>query len=210
MKTRIWLGGGILAVASIAMIGYSWRTSAVAMAAEPAAESSLKPGNGFTNQPSIAAPSRDVTLSGKAPAADDTLLLAYPDDPDTVNPITANDTVSEALMREVYEPLAEREYANPDIFKPMLAESWEYDSANREYTIHLRHGVKWQPVTLPTGKELPPTEVTARDVKFTFDVLLNKYVEDAFGAATTKTTRRPTASILTRSKFRSCRGTNTR
>ena len=30
---------------------------------------------------------------------------------------------------------------------------------------------------VPNGKELPATEVTARDVKFTFDVILNKYVE---------------------------------
>ena len=94
----------------------------------------LKPGNGFTDQPAIPAPKRDVTLGGKAPAENDTLLLAYPDDPDTVNPITANDTVSEALMREVYESLAEHEYSNPDVWRPMLAESWQYDAEENAST----------------------------------------------------------------------------
>ncbi|HEX3999874.1 MAG TPA: ABC transporter substrate-binding protein [Pirellulales bacterium] len=181
MNIRLWLAGGTLAIAIIAAVGFFSSTDrSVAIADEPsAAAASLKPGNGFMNQSPVPAPNREIAPGGRAPVDDDTLLLAYPDDPDTVNPITANDTVSEALMREVYESLAEREYSNPDVFKPMLAESWEYDAANREYTIHLRKGVKWQPITLPSGKELPPTEVTARDVKFTFDVILNKYIEDA-------------------------------
>ena len=88
------------------------------MAAEPEATAdSLKPGNGFTDQAGHRRPQRDVTLGGKAPAENDTLLLAYPDDPDTVNPITANDTVSEELMRQVYESLAERKFSNPDIWQ---------------------------------------------------------------------------------------------
>ena len=56
----------------------------------------------------------------------------------------------------------------------MLAESWTFDKANREYTIHLRKGVMWHPITLPNGEVLPPKEVTARDVKFTFDCILNR------------------------------------
>lgn len=182
MKTRCWLTILTLAIVATATIGLLRHDfSGIALAAEPAAsDQALKPDNGFTSQAAIPAPNRDVCLGGKAPAENDTLLLAYPDDPDTVNPITANDTVSEAFMREVYEPLAEREYGNPDVFRPMLAESWQYDAANREYTIHLRHGVKWQSITLPNGKVLPPAELTARDVKFTFDVMLNKYVDDAF------------------------------
>ncbi len=180
MKTRLWLAGCMSAIVAAAAIGYLSRTSGTVLAADAEASADgLKPGNGFTDQPAIPAPKRDITLGGKAPAENDMLLLAYPDDPDTVNPITANDTVSEALMREVYESLAEHEYRNPDIWRPMLAESWQYDAKKMEYTIHLRKGVKWQPITLPSGKELPASEVTARDVKFTFDVILNKYVEAA-------------------------------
>ena len=178
MKTRHWLAGCTLAIVAIAAIGYLCRTSGEAVAADAEATAdSLKPGNGFTDQPALPAPKRDVTLGGKAPAENDTLLRSYPDDPDTVNPITSNDTVSEELFRQVYESLADRKFSNPDIWQPMLAESWQFDTATREFTIHLRKGVMWQPITLPNGKQLPATELTARDVKFSFDVMLNKYVE---------------------------------
>jgi peptide/nickel transport system substrate-binding protein len=120
-----------------------------------------------------------VTRGGQPPAKSDSLLRSYPDDPDTVNPLTANDNISEEFQRLVYEQLAERKYSNPDEWEPALAESWEFDSKTLEYTIHLRKGVKWHPITLPSGKKLPATEFTARDVKFTFDCILNKNVEAA-------------------------------
>ncbi|MGA2034747.1 MAG: ABC transporter substrate-binding protein [Thermoguttaceae bacterium] len=122
---------------------------------------------------------RDLTLGNVKPAADDTLVLAYPDDPDTINPITASDTESEAFQREVYEPLAEQSYPDPDAFVPALATSWQFDEKKLEFTIHLRRGVKWQPMRLPGGETLPPREFTSRDVKFTFDCILNKHIDAA-------------------------------
>lgn len=109
----------------------------------------------------------------------DVLLLTYANDPDTLNPITASDTVSEAFQRQVYEPLAERDYANPDKWVPRLASSWEFDEKTLTYLIHLRPGVFWHPMRLPTGQLLPEAEMTALDVKFTFDVILNPHVEAA-------------------------------
>ncbi len=107
------------------------------------------------------------------------LRLCYPNDPDTLNPITASDTVSEAFQRQVYEFLADRSYPDPDQWRPMLATHWEFDEKNLEYTIHLRHGVMWHPMSLPDGTPLPDAEMTAADVKFTFDCILNKHVEAA-------------------------------
>ena len=52
--------------------------------------------------------SRDTTLTGKKPAKDDTLILYYPNDPDTLNPITSNDSVSDEFFRLCYEYLAPR------------------------------------------------------------------------------------------------------
>lgn len=119
------------------------------------------------------------TLGGVEPAKDDTLVLYYADDPDTLNLLTSNDTVSTAFQQQVYESFASQSFANPDEWEPSLATSWETSDDGLEYTIHLRKGVKWHPMNLPDGKPLPPAEFTAKDVKFTFDCILNPNVEAA-------------------------------
>ncbi|HEV2970856.1 MAG TPA: ABC transporter substrate-binding protein [Pirellulales bacterium] len=171
MNLRRWLIGSILTAGVVIAIGH------VRGANDATADSS-------SDEPQAAVPVKRVitpgiTRGGKPPAASDTLLLSYADDPDTVNPLTANDNVSEAFQRLVYDYLADRKYDNPDEWEPALAESWEFDPKTLEYTIHLRKGVKWHPITLPSGKKLPATEFTARDVKFTFDCILNKNIEAA-------------------------------
>jgi len=120
-----------------------------------------------------------LTAGGVEPAANDTLLLAYSNDPNTLNAITGSDTTSNSFRRHVYEPLGQPDFENPDEILPALAEGWDFDDGNLEYTIHLRRGVKWHPMKLPGGKPLPEKEFTARDVKFSFDCVLNPYVEAA-------------------------------
>ena len=126
---------------------------------------------------SLSAARPTKTLSGQTPAKDDTVVIFYPQDPDTLNPLTANDSVSEEFFKLSYEYLAQRRYDDPTKWEPLLAESWDFNRDKLEYTLHLRKGVKWHPMKLPNGKELPATEFTAADVKFTFDCLFNKYVE---------------------------------
>ncbi|MGE0605706.1 MAG: ABC transporter substrate-binding protein, partial [Pirellulales bacterium] len=70
-------------------------------------------------------------------------------------------------------------YHDPDKLVPGIAESWEFDKDKLEYTIHLRRGVKWHPMSLPDGTELPETELTADDVMFTYACILNPSVEAA-------------------------------
>ena len=120
-----------------------------------------------------------VSSGGKPPAEKDVLLTYYGDDPDTLNVITSNDTVSQAFHRQVYETLADRKFANPDEWEPVLAESWEFDEETLTFTIHLRKGVYWHPMKLPSGKELPRTEFTSADVKFTYDCILNENIDAA-------------------------------
>ena len=147
--------------------------------AETATGAAETPANLVKSQPRTL--KTDVTMSGKKPAKDDTLLLYYGDDPDTLNLINANDSVSTAFQRLVYESLAEREMGDPSKWRPMLAESWTFDPDTLTFDIQLRKGVKWHPVKLPgpDGKTLPAEEFTARDVKFTFDCILNEYTEAA-------------------------------
>lgn len=122
---------------------------------------------------------RDLTYGSVPPAENDSLIEAYADDPDTINPITASDTSSEAFLRDVYDSLATQSYHDPDKLVPALAEKWEFDKERLDFTIHLRKGVKWHPMQLPSGDRLPAREMTSRDVKFSFDVVLNKHVEAA-------------------------------
>lgn len=139
-----------------------------------------KPGTAIAKPPVPAAPAGATkTMGGVAPAGDDTLMLYYPNDPNTINPIIGNDTVSEDFQRWVLDQLAEQKFENPDEWVPVLAEKWDFDEKNLEYTIHLRKGVKWHPAKLPDGTPLPRKEVTAVDVKFTFDAILNPHVDAA-------------------------------
>ncbi len=146
-------------------------------ASEPATDNQ-KPAADSSAQAESPAMDR-LTAGGVKPAKDDTLLLSYANDPDTINPLTANDTASFAFQRQVYESLAESEMSDPDKLLPALATDWEFDEKTLTYTIHLRKGVKWHPMKLPNGKPLPKREFTSRDVKFTFDCILNPYVEAA-------------------------------
>jgi len=132
-----------------------------------------------TSGTTTTAASPDKTRGGVAPSPDDTLMLYYPNDPNTINPILANDTVSEDFQRWVVDNLADRKFSDPDVLEPVLAEKWDFDKANLEYTISIRKGVKWHAAKFPDGTPIPPKELTADDVKFTFDVILNKNVDAA-------------------------------
>lgn len=116
-----------------------------------------------------------VTPGGVKPG-EDLLMFTYSSDPNTINPVTASDTTSGAFMQWVVEPLATRQFADPDQWEPLLAEKWEFDEPNLEYTIHLRKGVKWQPTKFPDGTVIPAKDFTSADVKFTFDCILNPHV----------------------------------
>jgi peptide/nickel transport system substrate-binding protein len=122
---------------------------------------------------------RSLTFSGKPPAEDDTLVLVYASGPATLNPVTSSDSMSEAFRRHVYEPLADRCFEDPEKWEHQLAESVDFDQATNTFTIQLRKGVYWHPMSLPGGTPLPKTEFTAGDVIFTFQCILNEHVDAA-------------------------------
>ncbi len=126
-----------------------------------------------------ALPGDENTRAGVKPSPTDTLMLYYPNDPNTINPILSSDTVSEEFQRWVIDSLGETKFSNPDEWEPSLAEKWEFDDKALEYTIHLRKGVKWHPAKYPDGTVIPAKEFTAADVKFTYDVVLNENVDAA-------------------------------
>lgn len=71
-----------------------------------------------------------------------TLVLSLTGDPKTFNEPISEDTASSAVTSYLFEGL----YGFDNIEQtdvPALAESWEYNEATREWTFHLREGLKW-------------------------------------------------------------------
>lgn len=164
----------LVCIAAACLVGMGWFNDQVV-----SADKAPKKGSPGETAKSAPQPNRSKTRGGVAPAKSDTMLLAYSNDPDTINALTGNDNVSNAFQRWVYESLADQKYSDPDVFEPSLAESWDFDRKNLVFTIKLRKGVKWHPMKLPGGKSLPTREVTAKDVKFTFDCILNPNIQAA-------------------------------
>ncbi len=152
---------------------------------QPESQGQTSSGGNASETPELATSSRGsssrgrLTRGGVPPAKQDVLLLSYSNDPDTINPLTSNDTVSQAWLQWVYESLASSRFDDPDKWEPALAESWTFDEEKLEFTIKLRRGVKWHPIQFPNGTWERDREVTAYDVKFTFDCILNPHTEAA-------------------------------
>jgi len=176
MNVRSAIFAGLAAACLVGLWWFGDRATSADKA--PADKAPKKASPGETAKPSPK-PDRAKTLGGAAPAKSDTLLMSYSNDPDTINALTANDSVSTAFQRWVYESLADQKFSDPDVMEPSLAESWQFDEKSLLFTIKLRKGVKWHPMKLPGGKALPAKELTSRDVKFTFDCILNPNIQAA-------------------------------
>ena len=92
-----------------------------------------------------------------------------------MNYLINNEGLVSTLWSYCNDSLAERNYKDPSLFQPLLAESWTLSDDKLTYTIKLRKGVMWQDFTDPvTGKEWKNVEVTSSDFKFYIDVVKNK------------------------------------
>ena len=105
------------------------------------------------------------------------MTVAVGADTANLNAIINNDSFASSVTGLCSATLAERNFADPTIFQPMLAESWEVSPDRRTFRIRLRRGAMWDDFTDPvTGKEFKSVPVTAQDFKFYFDVISNKEV----------------------------------
>ena len=101
-------------------------------------------------------------------------------EPPNLNPLICNEATASAFNSLCSASLGSRNLENPDIFEPMIAESWEISQDKKVFHIKLRRGVKYCDVTDPvTGKEHKDVEVTAEDFKFIVDVIKNENVNCA-------------------------------
>jgi peptide/nickel transport system substrate-binding protein len=91
-------------------------------------------------------PSTDTTERG------DVLTLAQQLAPSTLNPALANSDPNHFnIMALAYEPMVR---LNPDLtYSPGLAEKWEFDAENKNFTLTLREGLKFSDGTPLTATE---------------------------------------------------------
>lgn len=89
-------------------------------------------------------------------------------DPKTFNPILVTDSASGEIAAHVFDGLVRMNTRTLEI-EPWLAERWETSPDGKEWTFHLREGVRWH-----DGKPL-----TARDVEFTYRAIFDPKVANS-------------------------------
>ena len=98
-------------------------------------------------------------------------------EPPNFNTIICNEATAMSLASLCTAGLTARNWENPDVFEPMIAESWQISPDKKVFTIKLRRGVKYGDVTDPvTGKVHKDVEVTSHDFKFMVDVIKDENV----------------------------------
>lgn len=105
------------------------------------------------------------------------LIQATQADTGNMNPLITNEATASMFHSLCNASLADRNYAKPEEFQPVLAESWTISADHKVYRIKLREGVYWNDFTDPaTGKQHRDVEVTADDFKFYVDAVKNPKV----------------------------------
>jgi ABC-type transport system substrate-binding protein len=98
-----------------------------------------------------------------------------------LNPITRNDgNLTRNIKNRCMAWMCAYHDKNPDEFAPWLATRVEVDPEHLEYVLWMRPGVKWQipQLNLERYPHLKGEhEVTAKDVKFALDLILNPAIE---------------------------------
>ena len=81
-------------------------------------------------------------------------------EPTTLNPLSSSDAYSASVHGYIFEALLDNDIET-FAWKPALATEWKISEDKRTFDFKLREGVRWH----------DGTEVTAEDVKFSYDVI---------------------------------------
>ena len=130
-----------------------------------------------------------VAVSGESGAANaqyydpkaqegDRIIFASGADAGNLNPVTSSDAAVSTFWSFAMDSLAEPDWNDPNLYKPMLAESWSLSDDKLVWNIKLRRGILWHDFTDPvTKKEWRNVPVTAKDFKFYLDVIKDETVD---------------------------------
>lgn len=101
-----------------------------------------------------------ISCQGKNKKSSNTFYLNIGGEPTTISPLSSSDAYSAALHAYIFEGLLDRDVDTYE-WKPGLATEWKISKDKRVFDFKLREGVKWH----------DGTEVTADDIKFSYDVI---------------------------------------
>ena len=116
----------------------------------------------LSSMPTLAAKPNDAAPKGG------TFVLNLGGEPPTVHPIMSTDAYASDVQAYVMDSMVARDVETYE-YQPRVAEKWEISKNNKVFTFYLRKGVKFH-----DGQE-----VTAEDVKFSFDAIFDPKYEAA-------------------------------
>jgi len=104
------------------------------------------------------------TATESAPVPGDWLVRSLSNEPETLNPILAHDAYETIIngYSGIMQSLVEREYADPDVYKPVLCATWEESPDHLGYTFHLTSAARWH-----DGRPF-----TVDDVRYSYDIMM--------------------------------------
>lgn len=154
-----------------------------AIASDPARLAPRRTETGATPRSTTSKPARIANLRYFDPKADfgGRRISAIMSETKNMNALVNNESLVGAIWSYCNDSLGTRDYAHPEKFEPLLAESWTVSKDKLTYFVKLRKGIYWQDFTDPvTKKEWRNVEVTADDFKFYLDVIKNKDTDCPF------------------------------
>lgn len=129
----------------------------------PASGNETAPGGQAVAPAEKAADQTPQALDAVAEPVDgDWIVANLPAEMENLNPFTSSDLYSGSITGLAFDRLLQRDNATLEL-KPMLAESWEISDDKLTYTFHVR----------PDAMFSDGVPLTARDVKFSFDKLMD-------------------------------------
>lgn len=112
-----------------------------------------------------------------------TFTISETDNYQTLYPVSISDAISSFVANQIYEGLVKFNINDLSVH-PGIAQSWEIDSSGTIYTFHLKKGVFFHDDDcFPNGKG---REVTASDVKYSFELLCTQLPENVNFSSTFK------------------------
>lgn len=100
------------------------------------------------------------SCQGKNKKSSNSIYYNLGGEPTTLNPMSAADAYSSSVHAYIFESLLDKDLDTYE-WKPSLATEWTISKDKRVFDFKIRPGVKWQ----------DGVELTAEDVKFSYDVI---------------------------------------